>query len=244
MLLLSIKNRTGLFNRTKSKQEEEVTFWRKELDQYLKWYRGELDNMYGVKSPSVEQKVATQSEKDSAILTWFNLHQKPKYLQDLGIEKTSLQGMKVLDVGAGPMPSGLVFEGVDLYCLDQLYPEYLKAGYPIHYYGNVKFISGSSENIPVANDFFDAVISVNAIDHVDNLHTTAQEIRRVLRPLGNFAMHVHYHIPTPTEPLEITDEVFKREFEWCNGLQKKKESRRKKGSVAAPNEKYVVWRNL
>lgn len=108
------------------------------------------------------------------------------------------------------MPSGTVFQDVELYCLDPLYGQYISSGFPMHYYDRTHFINAPSENIPVEDNFFDVIISVNAIDHVDDFHDTAQELKRVLKPNGKFAMHVHYHKATAAEPIEITDEIFKK----------------------------------
>ena len=154
----------------------------------------------------------------SSILTWHKLHQEVKYLQDLALAKDAFHGMRLLDVGAGPMASATCFKGADLYCLEPLLPRYLDAGFPIHYY-NARFVCARSEAIPVADGFFDAVISVNAIDHVDDIAESAAEIKRVLKPGGLFRMHVHYHLATTCEPLAFTDEMFLHLFGWCPGLK-------------------------
>lgn len=227
----------------RSKQAAESSFWIGELARYVSWYNGELPELYGVPSPSPKQKVSAPTLKDSALLTWIELHQKPKYLADLKLGSTSLSG-KVLDVGAGPLPSGLAFEGIELYCLDPIYADYLAAGYPLHYYPRTRFMNAPSEQIPAEDGFFDAVISVNAIDHVDDFHRTAQELQRVLKPGGKLAMHVHYHRPTEAEPLELSDEIMQREYAWCKDLKKVDTATTKKGSVADAGELYVLWRNF
>ena len=76
--------------------------------------------------------------------------------------------MKVLDVGSGPFPSALCFQGCDIYNLDPLMDKYIAAGYPLHCYeSRARFVQAKAEAIPFEDGFFDAVISVNAIDHVD-----------------------------------------------------------------------------
>jgi len=229
----------------KDKYDAEANFWCSEIKRYIKWYNGEIKKLNGTKSPSKNQKIKVGNLRDNAILTWFNLHQKPKYLIDLDLKKGVFSGKKILDLGAGPMPSGLVFNGCDLYCLDPLYHKYLEIGFPIQYYDNVKFIKGYSEQIPAKNNFFDAVITVNAIDHVNNLKKTAKEIKRVLKKGGLLAMHIHYHPSTKTEPLEINDAIIKKDFNWCKGLKKVKESKSKFGFTIRKNdETYVLWRNF
>lgn len=228
----------------RNKYAAETYFWQKTVTDLMNWYQGDIPELFGQKPPTDQQKIRVTNLKDSAILTWLEVHQKPKYLSDLGLSSQAFKGKKLLDVGAGPIPSGLCFDDVDLYSLDPLYDRYLAVGYPLHYYGNAKFVQAFSEAIPVEDDFFDGVISVNAIDHVDSLAETAKELKRVLKSDGKFAMHVHYHAATKTEPLEITDEIFTELFGWCKGLKKVTTSQDKYGSHAAENETYVVWRNF
>lgn len=229
----------------RDKYAAEVSFWSKEIQAYERWYLGETRELYGLQSPLDLQKKMAKSLKDSAVLTWFELHQKPKYLHDLELGSDEFRGEKVLDIGSGPFPSALAFRGCSLYCLDPLFHKYLEAGFPIHYYDNVKFIHAFSEEIPVEDNFFDAVISVNAIDHVDDLRKTAHEISRVLKPGGKLAMHVHYHKATVSEPLEINDAIYNNNFNWCEGLRKISESNCKFGYVLQEkNEKYALWKNF
>ena len=119
----------------------------------------------------------------------------------------AFKNMQLLEVGSGPMPSATCFTHCRLYCLEPLLPEYLEIGFPLHYYCNPAFIHAAAENIPVEDNFFDAVITENALDHVDNIVETANEIRRALKPSGLLRMHVQYHLPTLTEPIEIDDDI-------------------------------------
>jgi SAM-dependent methyltransferase len=224
------------------KQRTEIEFWKRELSGYQRWYRGELPELYGARSPEQEQMVRAHNERDSALLTWLELHQKPKYLRDLQLSPTSLRG-RVLDVGAGPLPSALAFNGIELYCLDPLYSAYLDAGYPLHYY-DCRFVNAACENIPLPDDSFDVVLSVNAIDHVDDFAAAAAEIRRVLKPDGKLAMHVHYHQPTDAEPVALSDETFLAAYGWCPHLRRVAAATEKTGSRADAGELYVLWRNF
>ncbi|MDB5255059.1 MAG: Methyltransferase type 11 [Candidatus Nomurabacteria bacterium] len=233
-----------LFQSFISKEGAEVDFWKDFLAQVQLWYRGELPLLYGEPAPSVERKIVVHSVKDSAILTWFEVHQKTKYREDLLLEKDAFAGMKILDVGSGPYPSAAVFEDAELYCLDPLLADYIKIGFPLHYYNNVKFISGTSENIPTEDNFFDAIISVNAIDHVNDLAATGLELKRVLKSGGKMRMHIHYHKKVVTEPIEMNDEVVKKVFSWCEGFKKISESKDKRGfALTDDSEMYTVWSN-
>jgi ubiquinone/menaquinone biosynthesis C-methylase UbiE len=226
------------------KQSAEIKFWQKEIQRYLKWYRGELKDLYGYSPPSVN-KVIAYTEELSAILTFFETHQKKKYLSDLLLEKDSFTGLKLLDIGSGPFPSALCFENCEVYSLDPLFDRYFAAGFPIHCYEpRGRFVQAKAEAIPFEDGYFDAVISVNAIDHVDDFEKTGKEIKRILKPIGRFRMHVHYHAKTTAEPIELNDEVFLKNYSWVSGLKKMRESKEKLGTVLTdPSEKYVVWGN-
>lgn len=227
-----------------TKRDAELNFWKKFLTEVEDWYTGNIKLLFGESSPSVKDKVVVFSLKDSAVLTWFNIHQKPKYLEDLIIDGNYFSGMKLLDIGSGPIPSALAFDNCEVYCLDPLIPDYIKIGFPIHYYDRAKFIYGFSENIPMNDNFFDAVISVNAIDHVNDFKKTSLEIKRVIKPGGKLRMHVHYHQKTSAEPIEINDHVMNEVFGWCPNFKKINESKNKRGySLGDSGEIYTVWSN-
>ncbi len=239
-----ISNATGN-NPELSKQDDELFFWADTINDYIKWYEGGIENLYGEKVPTESEKVKTQNLKDSAILTWLNIHQKTKYLEDLKLTSDAFKGEKILDIGSGPLPSAIAFTDCEIYCLDPLLADYTKVGFPLHYYDRVKFINGPSENIPVADGFFDGIISVNAIDHVDDFQKTTEEIRRVLKPRGKLRLHVHYHKKTLPEPIEINDNIMKEAFLWCTNFKKIHESKSKHGyTLPEDGGIYTVWSNF
>jgi len=137
----------------------------------------------------------------------------------------------------------VVFKTAEIYCLDPLIPEYMRAGFPFHY-TNTKFVYGKSEEIPCKNNYFDVIISVNALDHVDNFSQSAKEIERILKPGGKVRLHLHYHKQTITESIELNDEIVKSQFAFCS-LAKINESSSKMGYVLQNNsEKYALWSNF
>jgi SAM-dependent methyltransferase len=226
------------------KQLAELQFWRNEIKQYEKWFRGELSPLYKTPSPKEHEKVKAPNEKDASILTWHKLHQEAKYLENLGLPPSAFKGMKLLEIGSGPMPSATCFKGCRLYCLEPLLPQYLETGFPLHYYEGVTFIHSVAENIPAEDNFFDAVISVNAIDHVDNIRETASEIRRVLKPGGLFRMHVHCHEPKLCEPIAIDDDLFMDLFGWCGNLKIITTSTTSFSTDLRGHERFVLWSNF
>lgn len=226
------------------KQSTELQFWRQEIERYGKWFRGELSPLYKTPSPQAHEKLKAPNEKDASILTWHKLHQETKYLENLDLPADAFQNMKLLEVGSGPMPSATCFKGCRLYCLEPLLPQYLLAGFPLHYYDDVNFIHGAAENIPVENNFFDAVIAENSIDHVDDIRQAAREIKRVLKPGGMLRMHVHYHRPAPCEPIEINDDLFRELFDWCGNLRKLKASRTSHDADLPNDQSFALWSNF
>jgi ubiquinone/menaquinone biosynthesis C-methylase UbiE len=229
----------------KFKYSVETFFWQNEIQNYIDWHNGHKKEHFGAPCPTEEQKIRTQNLKDSAILTFQKLQTGPKYLSDLQIGKRSFAGLKVLDIGSGPVSGALSFEECEIYCLDPLFDKYLSVGFPLHYHDRTKFIQAFSEKIPLEDHSIDAVIAVNSIDHVDNFKKTANEIKRVLKNDGKFAMHVHYHKKTKTEPLELSDQVFSEAYSWVNNLKKIKETNEKAGwKLNSPNESYALWKNF
>lgn len=83
----------------------------------------------------------------------------------------------------------------------------------------MNYIESGAEKIPVEDNFFDAVISVNAIDHVDDFGAVAAEITRVLRPDGILRLEVHYHRATACEPWELCDHTILEHY-GHHGLKK------------------------
>lgn len=226
------------------KEFAEVRFWAEELRIYQDWYEGKRDMLYFTPAPTDDAKIKGKDDEESAILTWMELHQKPKYLYDLQLETDAFRGLKVLDIGAGPFPSATCFEEIELFALDPLADIYEALGFPRKPFPNVHFTASQAEEMPFESDFIDAVISVNAIDHVDNFEETAAEICRVLKPGGKFAMHVHYHEATECEPLELNDERFLSAFSEVEDLQPICRSRQSFGTLLPETEEFVLWRNF
>ena len=131
-----------------------------------------------------------------------------------------------------------------IYGIDPLISNYEKAGFPLNLYPDVHFIESGAENIPIEDHFFDVILSVNAIDHVDDLEKVAKELRRVAKPDCKFLMHVHYHKATVPEPIEINDSIVLNLFGWVKDLKVKKRSRRSFASIAKEGEEFVLWSNV
>lgn len=230
--------------RKNEKYSSEIAFWKNEISRYKLWYEGKLSELYGTSSPLPEQCIVLENPIHSAIMTWTKLHQQIKYLQVLQLDSQIFSGKKVLDLGAGPMPSATCFSGCELYALDPLMSVYRDLGFPHELYPDVHFIEAYAEKQPFEDNFFDVVISVNAIDHIDSLELVGMELQRVCKPDCFFTMHVHYHSATVCEPIEISDILFKKVFNWVKNLRVVSRSQYSYGSVIPEWEQYVLWSNF
>ena len=228
-----------------AKYADELRFWSWMLERYVRWYRGE-ETLNGVRRPPTPDPL-DRSVVEAATTTFCELFQETKYVTDLSLHPLALAGLKVLDVGCGPFASLQAFADCDRHGIDPLIDAYRSLGYPLDAWARRGFTyhCAPAEAMPFEDASFDAVVSVNAIDHVDDFAATAAEIRRVLRPHGVFRMHVHYHEATSTEPLELDDDVFLAHYGWVEGLEKLATAQIKDSGLthAAPEELYVLWGN-
>jgi len=235
-----------IFAEESNKKSAELDFWKREIPKCVEWYQGKR-HLYNFAPPPSVDKHSEYGLPVDALITWLKLYQQQKYLIDLQVSADQFRGTKMLDVGCGPFPSIFAFKDVEYYGIDPLINAYRAAGYPIdlwtyqgfHYYAN------SAEEMPFKESFFDAVISVNAIDHVDEFKETAKAIKKVLKPDGLFRMHVHYHKKKTCEPVELNDQIFLENFGWVVNLKKIHQSRNKDmGLYTAPEgELFVLWGN-
>lgn len=201
------------------KNRNELRHWRERRDRIVKWYRGEQPYLFPY--PSADLRVWDFDEQTNALLTFIKMeNQHASYLKDLLLRSDSFQNLKVADIGSGPFPTLLVFENCERYCIDHLINGYEELGFPLQFFkSDVRFINAKSESIPVPDGYFDAIISRNALDHVDDFQGTARELCRVLKPSGTLHIQVNYHQPTATEPHVLNDAVILANFNTL-GLRK------------------------
>ena len=139
---------------------------------------------------------------------------RPSYMEELCLEPDCFTRKRVLEVGSGPLAPILQFTGCTRHCIDPLVNMYLAAGWPLFDY-DAKFINIGGEALPYPDGYFDAVISVNALDHVDDFERVASEMQRVLRRGGGVYFEVEYHAPTVTEPINLNDFRVTGAFSGC-----------------------------
>lgn len=230
------------------KSARELRWWRGEVPKFPAWYRGELSELWGVPAPSDAAKVVGPDPFQKAVLTFVSVR-SDFYPQHLLVSPTHFVGRRLLDVGCGAVPFALAFVDCEVYGLDPLVDEYRALGFPLDQYSErMTYVKARAEEIPFDDGFFDAIISVNAIDHVDDFPRSAREICRVLAPGGVVRLEAHYHPPSSLEPHSLSDEVMIAHFGHL-GMRKVGErvalelERVGPGGLANSQEKLTVWAN-
>jgi SAM-dependent methyltransferase len=230
------------------KHLSELAWWEEGLRRRVAWYRGER-TMYGQPPPTDEVKLVRATVEASAGVTTVALSLE-RYPEALKIPRDHFAGKTILDLGCGPYPLSIAFDDCHIIGLDPLVHEYERAGFPLSEFADrVTFVRGFAEDMPFSSQSFDAVISVNAIDHVDDFPSAAREISRVLKRNGILRMHVHYHAPTELEPNALDDEEILEHLGHL-GIEKVSEevpfvraSDTGSAKPVAPDERFVVWAN-
>jgi SAM-dependent methyltransferase len=205
--------------------------------------------MYDQAPPTAEEKQIRATIEASAGVTTVAVSLN-RYLNALKIPRDHFAGKTILDLGCGPYPLSIAFEDCQIVGLDPLVPEYEAAGFPLSEFADrVIFVRGFAEDMPFSSQAFDAIISVNAIDHVDDFASAAREMGRVLKKEGVLRMQVHYHAPTKLEPNALDDDQILAHLGHL-GIKKVSEEvasipARDADSIptVTPDERFVVWAN-
>src|SRR5437868_2675757 len=198
----------------KRKHEAELAYWQSELKHLKKWFEDGTTDWWGIRPPSASQKLAvSRLWTVNAVATMHAI--RPTYTEELCVERDHFTGSCVLEIGSGPLAPILQFTDCTRHCVDPLTNLYMAAGWPLFEY-DAKFLGVRGECLPYPDGYFDAVISVNALDHVDDFERVASEIQRVLRRGGGIHFEVEYHGPTVTEPVKLSDTRIVKAFSSCD----------------------------
>lgn len=159
-----------------------------------------------------------QSKQDAEFAYWRNQHlqgggdlRRDDYYRSLMLQiadwpdERGFEDRVVVDIGCGPrgslcwMSQARLRIGVDP--LADAYRELGIADQPMNYLG------AGAERLPLGNETVDVVLTVNALDHVDDVDQACAEIRRILKPGGLFIGSINLReVPTATEPSIVTRE--------------------------------------
>lgn len=126
---------------------------------------------------------------------------EPFYTMAFGLSKSDYEGKDVLDVGCGPRGSlDWADEARSRVGIDPLADRYRKLNTRL----KMELVQGAAEQMPFEDASFDLVCCFNALDHVDDLQDSLDEICRVLRPGGRFLLITDIHgAPAICEPTVI-----------------------------------------
>ena len=139
-------------------------------------------------------------------LYWRNIYFQ-LYCHYLEIEKNSFRDKVFVDIGCGPHGASGCFEAKIKFGIDPLVDIYNQE-FNLHDQPDVIYLNCGAEKIPLINGFVDAVISRNAIDHIDNVEEVISEVHRILHKGGEIHFAVNYQEDsTVCEPNVLNDEI-------------------------------------
>src|ERR1700722_5974274 len=123
-------------------------------------------------------------------------------------------------IGELAIPSG--GRVLDFGCADMPYRSFLPAG--VEYVGadlagneDAAVIINPNGTLPVADQSFDAVLSTQVLEHVQDPRVYLNECLRVLRPGGRLLLSTHGVFPYHPDPVDL--------WRWtCEGLRREVES--------------------
>lgn len=126
--------------------------------------------------------------------------------------KDFFEGKNVVDFGCGPRGT-LQWLSKKSFCIgvDVLVADYLAAFESEMRAHNMAYVSSTERFIPLPDASMDIVVTMNSLDHVENLDVMAKELLRILKPggvlLGSFNLDEE---PTPTEPQVLTEALLRQ----------------------------------
>jgi ubiquinone/menaquinone biosynthesis C-methylase UbiE len=148
------------------------------------------------------------------------------FTEHFGIDSDFYTNKRVLDIGCGPRGSlEWANSAAQRVGLDPLVNAYRELGIDNH---ETEYVNSGAEDIPFDDGHFDIVSSINNLDHVDDLTSAIEQIKRVTASGGTFILITEVnHEPTVTEPRTFSWEIVDRftpEFELVNECRRLKSS--------------------
>jgi len=167
----------------------------------------------------VLRRLANDPKKREELAHWVgeafqrndNAHFAEFFCREFGYTTDYFDGMDLIDIGCGPAGSLEWAEGAKSRIgVDPLGREYFWLG---AWKQKMKYLACDSASMPIKSESIDVVFTFNALDHVDDLDATMNEITRILRPGGEIICIVDCnHPPTVTEPTFIKNDFVQNYF--------------------------------
>lgn len=151
------------------------------------------------------------SEATTRLFRHLSREQATYYSSHLDIPQNYQCG-RLLDVGSGPILPARYLRAKELWCVDPLLDQYAQIGFPVRELDAVLVSEPAEAMTSVPSDYFDTIVAVNALDHIDDFGAAIAEIERVAKEKAVIRLRLHYHPPTPTEPLELNDAIVRQAF--------------------------------
>jgi|GEM_PF-3317932 SAM-dependent methyltransferase len=130
-------------------------------------------------------KVTKKGEK-VPFKSMYRFHEILSILSD--VRNLSFDREKIIDIGSGPKCGILPFlNGGFKVAIDPLF----KVRNIVDMRGNVNPLIAVTENLPLENDSFDVIFSVNMLDHTKDPSLTIKEIYRITKKGGIVSLMVH-----------------------------------------------------
>ena len=120
-------------------------------------------------------------------------------------DDTFLAGKVVADFGCGPRGSLCwATQAKERIGIDILADKYRRFGTDQH---PMRYVQCSETQIPLPDESVDVIFTVNALDHVVNLHAICRELRRILKPGGEIIGSFNLDEPACiNEPQVLTEQ--------------------------------------
>lgn len=140
-------------------------------------------------------KFASNAEEQSNWHTWY-AWKVSKFEEELSKSKHEIDrnNCRVLEIGSGPIGLVTYLKWGERYAIDPL-GDFYKENQSLSKLRNSKvhYLTGTGENIPFTDDFFNIVIMDNVLDHVLAPDLVLKDVYRVLSKNGLFYIMVNIH---------------------------------------------------
>jgi SAM-dependent methyltransferase len=234
--------------RRSKKYRDELAFWEWNRQWVLDWFNGQRD-WWGIQSPTATQKIKTGGPLlADAVAT---LHRVcPIYPLRLKVPAGAFTGQRILEIGSGPLVPITQFTDCECHAVDPLMDGYRAQGWPLDSY-SAECVAAPAESLPFPDAHFDATMSVNALDHVDDFEQAAREIIRVTKPGGRILLELEYHEPRDCEPQSLDDRRVLKAFAGCEMKKAADQTKRDafkicgfREDVFSTEDRVIVWHGV